>query len=218
MKFISEIYDSGIETIIEESTKSLYIKGPFAQMDTKNRNRRIYPKSVMESALNDYDSGYISKNRALGEMSHPQNRLSIDPERACILVNELHTCGNDILGKAKVLQTPMGNVLRGLIQDGVSIGVSSRGAGSVTLKEGVNYVGNDFRFAAFDVVSDPSCAIAFVNGIMESTDNWVWDESLGVFKLEQIDEQKKHMKKMTNKEIESSALALFENYLNIIKK
>ena len=218
MKFISEIYDSGIETIIEESTKSLYIKGPFAQMDTKNRNRRIYPKSVMESALNDYDSGYISKNRALGEMSHPQNRLSIDPESACILVNELHTCGNDILGKAKVLQTPMGNVLRGLIQDGVSIGVSSRGAGSVTLKEGVNYVGNDFRFAAFDVVSDPSCAIAFVNGIMESTDNWVWDESLGVFKLEQIDEQKKHMKKMTNKEIENSALVLFEKYLDIIKK
>lgn len=218
MKFISEIYDSGIETIIEESTKSLYIKGPFAQMDTKNRNRRIYPKSVMESALNDYDSGYISKNRALGEMSHPQNRLSIDPERACILVNELRTCGNDILGKAKVLQTPLGNVLRGLIQDGVSIGVSSRGAGSVTLKEGVNYVGNDFRFAAFDVVSDPSCAIAFVNGIMESTDNWVWDESLGVFKLEQIDEQKKHMKKMTNKEIENSALVLFEKYLDIIKK
>lgn len=218
MKIITELYQDGIETVLEESTKTLYIRGPFAQADVKNRNGRIYPKSVLESAIDEYNTSRVSKNRALGEMSHPKDRLSVDPERACILVNEMNFSGNDVLGRAKVLQTPIGNVLRGLIQDGVSMGISSRGAATLSIKEGTNYVGDDFRLAAFDVVADPSCSSAFVSGILESTSSWVWDSTLGEFKLDQIEEQKIKMKSIPVKELEKTALKLFEQYLNIITK
>lgn len=169
MKLITEIIDNPLSLISEADSsgkKHLYIQGPFAVAETKNKNGRIYKKSILESAINKYDQDYIKQNRALGEMSHPA-RLNIDFERATHITTEMKQDGNVWIGKAKVLNTPMGKILEGLLESGVNIGVSTRGAGSITESGGVKQVGDDFFLTAVDVVSDPSGAGCFVGGLME---------------------------------------------------
>lgn len=170
MKFLTEFIDNPMSLLTEADSsgkKQLYIKGPFAVAETKNKNGRVYKKDLLEAAINKYDSDYIKQSRALGEMNHPP-RLNIDFERATHLITEMKYDGNNVwIGKAKVLETPMGKILEGLLKSGVNVGVSTRGAGTITEADGIKMVGSDFFLTAVDVVSDPSGIGCTVNGIME---------------------------------------------------
>lgn len=174
MKLITELYDDPMSLITEADAtgkKFLYIQGPFAVSEVKNKNGRIYSKQLLEKVIDKFNTDYIKPAKALGEMNHP-TRLSIDFERATHLITEMKQDGCVWIGKAKVLKTPMGKILEGLLESGVNIGVSTRGAGSIIESNGVKTVGDDFMMTAVDVVSDPSGMLAdgsgcFVQGIME---------------------------------------------------
>jgi hypothetical protein len=174
LNLISETADfSNVTTLTEENDgkKELFIEGIFMQAEKKNRNGRIYPKRILEREVNKYVDSHVTPRTALGELNHPTSP-SINPERASHLITQLRLEGNDFIGKAKVLSTPVGQIVRNLIEDGVQLGVSSRGLGS--LKEGANsykgskVVQSDFRLVTVDVVSDPSAHDAWVNGVFES--------------------------------------------------
>jgi hypothetical protein len=169
MKFLTEVIDNPLSLLMEADAtgkKNLYIQGPFAVAESKNKNGRIYKKEILEGAINKYDSDYIKNARALGEMNHPA-RLNIDYERATHMITEMKQDGNVWIGKAKVLNTPMGSILKGLLESGVNVGVSTRGAGSITEANGIKQVGADYFLTAVDVVSDPSGPGCTINGIME---------------------------------------------------
>lgn len=187
MKLITEqLFDplSLITEADESGKKHLYIQGPFAVSEQKNKNGRIYTRELLEKVIDKYNTNYIKANRALGEMNHPP-RLNIDFERATHLVTEMKQDGNVWIGKAKVLKTPMGKVLEGLLESGVSVGVSTRGAGSLTESNGIKMVGDDFIMTAVDVVSDPSGLMAngagcFVQGIMEGVEFALTDKGFEI--------------------------------------
>jgi len=165
---------SNIETLVENTTegKQMFIEGCFMQADVKNRNGRIYPKSVMEKALDDYVRDYVNERRAIGELNHPEDRAQADPKHAAILIESLSWNGNDIIGKARVLNTPNGQIVKGLLEGGWKAGVSSRATGSVTKKENANIVGSDLKLYAVDVVDGPSAPDAFVKTLYESHQNF----------------------------------------------
>ena len=172
MKFLTEVIDNPLSLLMEADAsgkKTLFIQGPFAVAESKNKNGRIYKKEILEGAINKYDADYIKNSRALGEMNHPA-RLNIDYERATHMITEMKQDGNVWIGKAKVLNTPMGSILKGLLESGVNVGVSTRGAGSITEANGVKQVGADYFLTAVDVVSDPSGPGCTINGIMEGVE------------------------------------------------
>lgn len=215
MKLITEVYDDAkIEIIMEEGKKDLHIQGIFAQANIVNRNKRLYSKQAMESAIEKYNNDFVSKKRALGELNHP-SRLTIDPERASHLITEMVWDGDNVIGKAKVLNTPMGNILRGLLESGVNIGVSTRGAGTVSMKEGVTHVGNDFILSTVDVVCDPSAPAAYVEAIMENVE-WIFES--GMWRMEKLEEAQKEIKTASKKELEAVSIKLWENFTNMLKK
>ena len=174
MKFLTEVIDNPLSLLMEADAtgkKNLFIQGPFAVAESKNKNGRIYKKEILEGAINKYDTDYIKNARALGEMNHPA-RLNIDYERATHMITEMKQDGNVWIGKAKVLNTPMGAILKGLLESGVNVGVSTRGAGSITEANGIKQVGADYFLTAVDVVSDPSGMMqngagCFIKGVME---------------------------------------------------
>jgi len=172
MKLISELTES-VEYLVESSNgkKSYYIEGIFMQADTPNRNGRIYPRGIMENALNKYQSDYISSKRAMGELGHPQGP-QINLDRVSHVIENLNFKSNtDVVGRAKILDTPMGKIAQNLIDEGIKLGVSSRGLGSLKqLDNGVKQVQEDFFLSTVDIVADPSAPSAWVNGIMESVD------------------------------------------------
>jgi len=188
MLLITEQLLGTTNTTIEEDTtgkKNLYIEGIFMQAEQKNRNGRIYPKSILEAQVHRYNESHVKTSRALGELNHPKSP-SVNPENASHRITELHTKGDNFVGKALILNTPKGNIVRGLLEGGTSIGVSSRGLGSVkTNKQGINEVQNDFRLITVDIVADPSAPDAFVNGIMEGKE-WVWEGGHAEQKIEAI--------------------------------
>lgn len=200
--------------LITENTaegKRLYISGPFLMHSKKNRNNRIYSKEGMDKAVKQYIKEYVQSNRSLGEMNHPKDRLAVDPERACIMTTELHPDGNYYHGKAKVLSTPLGKVLEALLNDGVKIGVSSRGVGSVSKKGDATYVGEDFHLTcAADVVHDPSVADAFVQHLMEEKEYIMVG---GQFVEKDLFEAKTRILKSNKYELEAAKLACFENFI-----
>lgn len=214
------ITDNAISTEIltestVEGTKRLYIAGPFLMHSKENRNGRIYSKKGMDSAVKRYTEEYIKTSRALGEMNHPAGRLQVDPERACILTTELQPDGNYYYGKARVLSTPLGKVLEALLNDGVKIGVSSRGVGSVTKRNGKTMVGEDFNLsAAADVVHDPSVADAFVNHLMEEKEYLLID---GHYVEKDLFEAKAKIRKVSSVNLEEAKLKAFQDFLNKIK-
>jgi hypothetical protein len=210
MKLITELYDE-VEMITEGTgdKKDLYIQGIFAQSNIVNRNKRNYPKAHMESAVDKYVESYVSKNRALGELNHPQ-RMTVDPERACMLITELKWDRNNVMGKAKILSEGVGKVVRGLILDGVNIGVSTRGGASVSLREGVTYVGPDLTFSAIDVVTDPSGPDCFVNGIMEGVE-WICES--GVWKMEKIEQARETIIETPAAKLPQMSIELWESFL-----
>lgn len=181
MILIREDFEEVVVDIITEgegdsAKKSMFIEGVFMQDTLKNRNGRVYPKEVMANSVQKYNENFIKTNRALGELNHPP-QASVNPERASHMVVSLKENGNDWIGKAKILSTPMGSLVENLINDGVQLGVSSRGLGSVKESNKSNIVQNDFWISAIDVVSDPSAPNAFINGIMENKE-WILENGV----------------------------------------
>ena len=178
MKLIREEIET-VEVLTEESNgkKHFYITGPFLQGDIKNRNGRIYESRILAKEVKRYNESFIDKNRAMGELGHP-NGPTVNLDRVSHKITSLKQEGSNFIGKAKILETPMGRIAGALLNDGVTLGVSSRGMGSLVNKNGANYVGEDFMLAtAADIVADPSAPDAFVQGIMEGKE-WVWDNGL----------------------------------------
>ena len=170
-----------IEVLTEqtENGKQLYIEGIFAQSNKLNGNGRIYEKQVMEGAIDKYIKEYVSRNRALGELNHPERPFP-DPAEAAIRITELKWNGNDVYGKALVLNTPKGQIIKGLLEGGFNMGVSTRALGSLKEKDGVKYVQSDLMFTAVDAVDNPSGPDCYVNPLMEST-KWMINESTGIW-------------------------------------
>jgi hypothetical protein len=213
MKLFCELIEDVqyIEEAVDGGEKSLYIIGPYLQMNVVNRNRRLYPEHVMDAEVNRYIAESVKSGRAFGELGHPAGP-TINLERVSHLIKDLRKEGTDYIGKAKIMDTPYGQIVKNLIKEGAKLGVSSRGIGSLKLnKEGVNEVQDDFRIAtAADIVADPSAPDAFVQGVMESRE-WVWDN--GVIREAQIASYKTRIQKASSKRLEEEALAVFKNFL-----
>jgi hypothetical protein len=211
MKLIKELVES-VNYLTEEKDgkKTLYIEGPFLVAETKNKNNRIYKEDVMRKEVHRYTEEYINKNRAFGELGHPDTP-SINLDRVSHLNVGLRQEGNVWIGKAKILETPMGNIARNLIEGGAQLGVSSRGMGSLKTIDGVNVVQGDFYLAtAADIVADPSAPGAFVQGIMEGKEWMLVD---GVWTEMQHEQAIKQIRQASRKEIEAVSLQIFENFL-----
>lgn len=204
LKFLTEAAENG--------KKSFYIEGIFMQADKQNRNGRLYPKPVMEKELKNYQQ-LINEKRSLGELGHPPNP-TINLDKVSHLITELKFDGSDIIGRAKILDTPMGKIAQNFIEEGVGLGVSSRGLGSIKEKNGINEVQDDFHLATVDIVADPSAPDAFVQGIMESAE-WILEN--GVWKSIQIEQAQKTIKKASKAELQQKKLQVFESLLRNIK-
>lgn len=197
----------------EKGEKNYFIEGIIMQGDIKNRNGRIYPSNVLMREMNRYNENYVSKNRAFGELGHPQGP-TINLDRVSHLFTELKADGSNVVGRAKITKTPMGDVVRGLIDSGAQLGISSRGMGSVKPnREGIMEVQNDFMLAtAGDIVADPSAPDAFIKGIMEGVE-WVYDVAssswVAANTFDQIEEEVKKSKQID----EAAALKMFEKFL-----
>ena len=178
MKLITETIED-IQVITEEkgAGKDYKIRGIFLQGDIKNRNGRMYPKEILMKEVNRYNKEYVNENRAFGELGHPDGP-TVNLERASHMITSLKPEGNNFIGEAKILSTPMGEIVKSLMDDGAKLGVSSRGMGSLDQKNGANVVRKDFYLAtAADIVADPSAPNAFVEGIMEGKE-WIWNNGL----------------------------------------
>jgi len=176
MKLITEMYDD-FEILQEGDSKSTKIKGIFMQAETKNRNGRIYPMEVLGKEVNRYNKELVEKKRAFGELGHPDGP-TVNLDRVSHLIEELVPEGKNIIGKAKILDTPNGKIVKELLNAGAKLGVSSRGMGTLEKRDNANYVGKDFYLAtAGDIVADPSAPEAFVEGIMEGKE-WIWDNGV----------------------------------------
>ena len=217
MKLITELVEK-VEYITEakeSGEKDHYIHGIFLQADRKNRNGRIYEMKILEPEVNRYMMEVVKNNRAYGELGHPEGP-AINLDRVSHLITELKRDGSNFIGKAKLTNTPMGNIARGLLESGANLGVSSRALGSLQAdqKTGAMMVQPDLRLAtAADIVADPSAPDAFVKGIMENVD-WIYDSVKGTWHEEKLDIVKKEIHKMSIREIEEQKLAIFENYIS----
>ena len=211
MKLITEQIES-VKVIREEKNgkTNLYITGPFLQAEVTNRNGRSYPFPILEREVKKYTDKYISCGRALGELGHPDGP-TVNLDRVSHMITSLKSEGNNFIGKAKILDTPMGNIAKSLLDEGVKLGVSSRGVGSLVERNGVKYVGDDFMLStAADIVSDPSAPDAFVQGIMEGKE-WVWQNGkLAEQTLKSLLTMKISSDKVVNEE---KILNLFNHYL-----
>ena len=215
MKLISEMVDDEkIEFITEENDngqKSHYIKGVFMQAEQKNRNGRIYPKKILDEQVRKYVNNYVIQNRAFGELGHPDGPV-VNLERVSHMIKELNEDGNNWVGKAKIMDTPYGKIVKNLIDEGAKLGVSSRGMGSLKNVKGTNIVQDDFYLAtAADIVADPSAPEAFVEGVMEGKD-WVWDN--GVIREHEIARMKQELTNKKRKQLEEAKLNLFKSFLS----
>ena len=209
MKLITE-HTHELEYITESKGKEQYIKGIFMQSDLKNQNGRIYPHAVLKKEVNNFNNKYVKEGRALGELGHPMGTI-INLDRVSHVIKELKEDGKNFVGKAKVMDTPNGKIVKNFISEGVKLGVSSRGMGSVKQnKEGVNEVQNDFVLSTVDIVADPSAPDAFVNGIMEGKE-WVWES--GVIKEREIDKMRKTIENAKMRELEQKKLEVFQKFL-----
>ena len=213
MKLITEEV-SNVKIITEGkgSNKKLYIEGVFLQGNIKNRNGRMYPVETLAREVNRYNEAFVGKGRALGELGHPDGP-TVNLDRVSHKITSLVQEGDNFKGKAQLLNTPMGKIASSLIEEGVTLGVSSRGVGSLREENGVKYVGEDFQLAtAADIVADPSAPDAFVNGIMEGKE-WVWD---GGILREQLAErtQKRINTLVSQKRLEEHKLNLFNDFLS----
>ena len=213
MKLVTELIENvDVRVQIDEETKkkSHFIEGVFLQGEITNRNGRQYPIATLQKEVARYNDQYISKNRAFGELGHP-NGPTINLERASHMITKLYPDGKNFIGEAKVLSTPMGKIVENLLDDGAKLGVSSRGMGSLNQKNGANYVRDDFYLAtAADIVADPSAPDAFVEGIMEGKE-WVWDN--GVLKSMEVEQYKEEIERTKREELAEVKADIFKDFI-----
>ncbi len=214
MKLISEFNDYAIQPVIieqnEKGEKEYFIEGIFMQSEIKNRNGRIYPKEVMRNEVNRYVKEFVEKKRAFGELGHPDGP-TINLDKVSHMITSLEEDGNNYVGKAKILSTPNGQIVRNLIDDGAKLGVSSRGLGSLEQKAGAQYVKADFQLAtAGDIVADPSAPEAFVEGIMEGVE-WVMEN--GILKAVEMEKMQRVLKTARLNNLEETKLNLWKKFV-----
>ena len=212
MKLISE-EATNVEFLTETSKsggKNYFIEGIFMQANKKNRNGRIYPTEVLQKEAKRYSNEFIAKKRAFGELGHPDGP-TVNLERVSHMIEELEEVDQNFMGRAKILDTPYGKIVKNLIDEGAQLGVSSRGMGSIMQRNGANYVKDDFMLAtAADIVADPSAPAAFVEGIMEGKE-WVWDNGLLVEK--DIEAWKMEVINTKKRQLEEKKLEIFDSFI-----
>jgi hypothetical protein len=212
MLLIKESLDSEcmISESVEDGKKSLFIEGIYIQGESVNKNNRKYPIQTLQREVYNYNQNYIKENRALGELNHPPS-AEIDLKNVSHKIVKLEQSGNDFIGKAKILtSTPMGNIAECLIKEGIKIGVSTRGAGSLKNMGNYNEVQPDYKLIAVDIVSDPSAKDAYVVGLREGRE-WVWNS--GLLSEEKLENQRKQLSKASSRKLEETALKLYSNFL-----
>ena len=217
MKLISEHIDQDIQFIVEKNEKgekSYMIEGIFAQAEQPNRNGRMYPMNVMEQAVGKYKKEFVGNGRAVGELNHPDGP-TINLDKVSHLVTELNFKGNDVVGKAKILDTPNGNIAKKLLEGGVKLGVSTRGMGSLMNQNNVAVVKDDYILNAVDIVQDPSAPGAFVNGIMEGVE-WVWNN--GIIEQKAIEQMETEIKNAPRSDRYATEVREFKNFLSLLKQ
>ena len=219
MKLICEMLQTPISVIKEareDGKRNVFIEGVFLMGEEKNRNGRVYRMPVLEKAVNAYNQKYINENRSYGELNHPAGP-TINLDRVSHMIKSLYRENNNYIGKAMITNTPMGDIVKGLLEDGANLGVSSRGMGTIKERNGIMEVQDDFMLAtAADIVADPSAPNAFVRGVMENVD-WVYNAADGSWLAQQaLEDQRKALNKMTKEEINNSKLKFFEKFLDIV--
>lgn len=216
MKLIKEVFEQN-KIIVEDNNgkKNLYLEGVFLQAEVKNRNGRMYPEATMDKEVNRYIKEYVEKNRAYGELGHPDTP-SINLDRVSHIITSLKKEGTNYVGRAKILETPMGNIAKGLLDGGAQLGVSSRAMGSLkTGKDGVQVVQDDFMLStAADIVADPSAPDAYVSGIMEGKE---WTYIDGKFVEKDIEEAKRFIRRATSRQLEEAKIRAFQDFLSKIR-
>ena len=217
MKLISEFTENNLEFITEQDKKTgkknYKIQGIFAQAEKKNRNGRIYPMPIIEKAVNKYDTEQVQRGRAVGELNHPEGP-TVNLDKVSHKINKLEFQGNDVVGEASILETPMGQVVKGLLDGGVTFGVSTRGMGSLSQRNGAMVVYDDYILNAVDIVQDPSAPGAFVNGIMEGVE-WVWNNC--IIEAQTIEKMETEIKKAPRANLYETEVREFKNFLSILK-
>ena len=216
MKLISEYTEDQLEVITEatkDGGKKYAIEGVFMSAEQKNRNGRIYPRQVMEGAVDKYATEQVSKGRAVGELNHPEGP-TVNLDKVSHKIESLDWKGNDVVGKATILETPMGQIVKGLLDGGVKLGVSTRGMGSLENRNGTMVVKPDFLLNAVDIVQDPSAPSAFVNGVMEGVE-WVWNN--GIIEAQAIEKIETEIKKASRTDLYETQVREFKNFLSLLK-
>ena len=218
MKLVTELIEAvDVKIQIDEETKvkSHFLEGVFLQGEIQNRNGRMYPIQTLAKEAARYNTEYVAKNRAYGELGHP-NGPTINLERVSHMIKSLHQEGNNFVGKAKILDTPYGNIVKNLIDEGAQLGVSSRGMGTLRQKADCQVVQDDFMLStAADIVADPSAPQAFVNGVMEGVD-WVYDVATKRWDTMQVVEQTKALGDQDVRKLRESALNMFDKFLKTL--
>ena len=214
MKLISEFNDYAIEPVIveqnEKGEKDYFIEGVFMQGDIKNRNGRIYPIDVMKKEVGRYVKEFVEKDRAFGELGHPDGP-TINLDKVSHMITKLEQDGSNFMGRAKILSTPNGQIVRNLINDGAKLGVSSRGLGSLETRGGAQVVKDDFQLAtAADIVADPSAPEAFVEGIMEGVE-WYYDS--GILKMKDAEQMRKELRTAKSSKLQETKLNLWKKFV-----
>ena len=216
MKLITEYTTNDVQCIVEKKEngeKKYVIEGVFAQADKKNRNGRVYPKPILEKAVNKYVKEQVKTHRAVGELNHPEGP-TVNLDKVSHLITDLKFEGTNVVGKAQVLPTPMGKIVEGLLEGGVQLCVSTRCMGSLVQKNGAMEVGKDFILSTVDIVQDPSAAEAFVNGVMEGVD-WVWNN--GILSPQVIEEMETEIRTAPKAFQPEVQIREFKNFLSLIK-
>ena len=216
MKLIAEYSDNDIEILTEAKEgggKDYFIEGVFMQAEKKNRNGRVYPKPIMEKAVDKYVKEQVSTKRAVGELNHPDGP-TVNLDKVSHLIEALDWQKDEVVGKARILDTPNGQIVKGLLDGGVKLGVSTRGMGSLEQRNAVMVVKDDFILNTVDIVQDPSAPNAFVNGIMEGVE-WIWNN--GVIEAREIEKMETEIKKAPRKDLYEVQTREFKNFLSLLK-
>tara|TARA_A100001201_G_scaffold57274_2_gene55396 strand:- start:769 stop:1428 length:660 start_codon:yes stop_codon:yes gene_type:complete len=216
MKLITEYTETDVQCIVEakeDGSKTHMIEGIFAMAESKNRNGRVYPEAVMRNAVEKYVEEQVSKDRACGELNHPDGP-TVNLDKVSHKIENLEMDGNNVMGKARILETPMGQIVKGLLEGGVQLGVSTRGMGSLEQRNGTMYVKDDFMLNTVDIVQDPSAPNAFVNGIMEGVD-WIWNN--GIIEAQEIEKIETEIKRAPRADLYETQTREFKNFLSLMK-
>jgi len=216
MKLIAEFTENNLEVLTEDKgngEKTYAIEGIFMQANQKNRNGRIYPRDVMNAAVSKYVNDQVSKGRAVGELNHPEGP-TVNLDKVSHKIESLQWEGDDVVGKATILETPMGQIVKGLLDGGVNLGVSTRGMGSLKNGNDAMIVQKDFMLNAVDIVQDPSAPSAFVNGVMEGVE-WVWNN--GIIEAQTIEQMETEIKKAPRSDLYETQVREFKNFLSLLK-